>query len=93
MLQESDFIISQDGLTCELCLSRISFLEDGQEIVLSTTFVVSDESNRYFIEIPESIEVNTSNVVKIPSQDVGYLKASKEFRCHVINFNQRLIFY
>lgn len=80
MFEEGDFIISQDRLTRELCLSRISFLEDGQDIVLSTTFAVSDESYKYFIEIPESIEVNTSHGVKIPSQDIGYIEASKEFR-------------
>lgn len=80
MFQEGDFIISQDRLTSELCLSRISFLEEGQDIVLSTTFALSDESNKYFIEIPESIEVNTSHGVKIPSQDIGYVEMSKEFR-------------
>jgi hypothetical protein len=80
MLKEGDFIISQDDFNNGLCLSRISFLEENSNNVLATTYVATDDSDVYFIEISESIEVNTLKVVAIPSAAISYIKSSNEYR-------------
>ena len=80
MLNEGDFIISQDNLTRQLCLSRISFLENDSDNVLATTFISAEDSTKFFIEIPELVEANTSHTVLVPTSDISFLKASNEYR-------------